>query len=984
MQMAEENLRKFLFAHKVEAGEIHTNTSKSTGDAKLNQKGWSSGSYYIGKKDLSEFWSHYCSAIKAGSIPTLTQKSNPFGPLRFDFDFKAPLEVGKARQYTEQMQRNIVELCQAEMRAIVTEEDFSERYLYCIVLEKPSPRVEDGMIKDGFHLHFPHFSCTEYVQDVYLAERLTQAMEESGIWDDCELKTPVKTIIDRPMWNKPWMLYGSMNYKGPHSKPYLYNRWDDVPIDKQYGHVFDHNLDEITMEECFADERPEIIQNVRFHLPRLLSIRENTRSVEFIPSIRKQSEAKYTRKKRQIPLRRREEDIIADLKEIREVFLDMLSLERSDEKKTWLEVGHALFDIGQGKEEALELWITFSARSHKFKEGECEQLWDKFNPGDRTMGSIKRWASLDSVDAYNEWKRTCVRYFLFESLNASQPKEWDIAQVINCVARDRYICVDPKKDIWYEFFNGRYVEMSDGLSIKQLLIRDVLPLYASLKKELQGQLAELEERVSLAIGEDTQINETKQKMVVVNSQVKKCTGVIEKLKEAAFHDKVVKMCKIDMYKPEFRKKRDENRQIFGCENGVLDLKNLCFREGSPDDFRTFTNGLFYRTFREDDEEVKELDDYLEKVYPDPLKRQYFLDFFSLTLEGGNKNKRVLMSIGGKDGAKSMTTSLLELVYGTGDFGYMGKFPREIFVQATGRNSSAQCRPELARIRGKRLMSTQEVTQKEKFNIGFLNEVSGNDSIYIRNAYEKGDDIKPQHTTIAQMNTAPRVEGNDPTTDAFWSRARFLDHESRFVKPQDKEFKNVPKTKEEQMAAKCFPADPDFGEKLPTLAQVLLWRFFENYKRIKNNKETLFEPECVITSTLNQQAKQDMFLRFYEERLRKEEDEQKVLKTRISHDVLKAAFDAFAGEEFPYYKDKLGKTEFLAIIAKYAGKVVNPKEDFYGIGPRSRLYGYRLYNPDKDGGAEDEGEEEPSVAQPQTAKATGTSVGTVKSGVVKIA
>ena len=969
MQMAEENLRKFLFDHRIAPGEVYTNTSKSTGgEDKPGKKGWSSGSYYIGKADLSAFWSHYCGAVKAGCVPTLTQIPLSFGPLRFDFDFKAPLEVGKKRQYDEGLLRNIVELCQAEMRAIVTEEDFSERYLYCIVLEKPEPRVEDGFIKDGFHLHFPHFACTEYVQDVYLAKNLTKAMEESGIWDNCTLVTPVKNIIDCPMWKKPWMMYGSMNFKGPHSKPYLYNRWDDVPMDKQYGHVFDHNLDEITMEECFSEEKPEIVKNVRFHLPRLLSIRECKNSVKFIPSIQKKSEIKYTRKKRQIPQRRREEDIVADLKEIREVFLSMLSLERSDDKRTWLEVGHALFDIGQGREEALELWIEFSAKSSKFKEGECERLWDRFTTGDRTMGSIKRWASLDSVDAYNEWKRTCVRYYLFESLHASQPKEWDIAQVINCVARDRYICVDPKKDLWYEFFNGRYVEMSDGLSIKQLLIRDVLPLYATLKKELQGQLAELEERISLAIGEDGQINETKQKMVAVNNQVKKCTAVIERLKESAFHDKVVKMCKLDMYKPDFRKKRDENRQIFGCENGVLDLKNLCFREGSPDDCRTFTNGLFYRTFREDDEEVKELDDYLDKVYPDPRNRQYFLDFFALTLEGGNRNKRVLMSIGGKDGAKSMTTSLLELAYGTGDLGYMGKFPRELFVQATGRTSSSQCRPELARIRGKRLMSTQEITQKEKFNTGALNEISGNDTMYIRNAYEKGDDIKPQHTTMFQMNTAPRVEGNDSTTEAYWSRVRFLKHESRFVKPQDPEFKTLPKTKEEQMKIKCFPADPDFGNKLQELAQVLIWRLFENYKRLKMNKLPLFEPECVIASTQEQQSKQDMFLRFYEERLKKEEDEQKVLKERIPYDQLKAAFDAFVQEEFPYYRDKLGKKEFLIVIAKYTGKVVDPKQQFYGVGPRSRLYGYRLYNPDKEGGEEDA--DEPVSIQPQTAKATG--------------
>lgn len=957
--MAEQILRDFLEKRRVDKTEIHNYTSKSTGDLP-NQKGWSSGSYYVADKDRVDFLTAFCNAIKKGAMPTLTEKPNPFGPLRVDFDFEAPLEAGQKRQYTDDMLRDIVGFYQNEIRNITIPEEFSERMLYCIVLEKEAPRVERGLIKDGFHLHFPHFTCTEYVQDVYLVNKVTEAMIECGTWDDCKIVTKVANIIDRPMWNKPWMMYGSVNYKGPHSRPYLYNRWDDVPEKKQYGHVFNQNGDEITMTECFSESHPQVANNVRFHLPKLLSIIGHKRSVEFIPSVAQSSARQRTRKRRQIPIRRREEVVIADLKEIREVFLGMLSLERSDETKTWFEVGHALFDIGQGKDEALELWIEFSRRSAKFKEGECAEKWDAFQPGDRTIGSIKRWACMDSVDAYNEWKRTCVRHYVFESLHATQPKEWDIAQVVNCVAKDRYVCVDSKREIWYEFFNGRYVEMSDGLSIKQLLMNEVLPIYTSTRAEMLIKVAEVDERLRLMNGgDDETTNKLKQNLSDVTNKAKKCLGVIERLKEAPFHDRVVKMCKLDMCKPDFRKYRDENKQIFGCENGVLDLKNLCFREGSPDDYRTFTNGLFYRTFREDDEEVKEFNKYFEKVYPNPERRQYFYDFFSGCLEGGNQNKNVLFMIGGKDGAKSMTTSMLELAFGTGDLGYMGKFPRELFVQATGRNSSAQCRPELARIRGKRIMATQEVTQREKFNLGFLNEISGNDSMYIRDAYEKGNDIRPQHTTIAQMNTAPRVEGNDPTADAFWSRTKFLDHESKFIKPQDKEeFAKIPKTEEEQMKQKTFPADPDFALKLPELAQVLIWKLFENYKRIRKNKETLKEPACVSVSSLQQQSQQDVYLQFKNTRLVKVTNEAEVLKAQITYEQLKATFDEFIAEEFPYHREKIGKTAFLNVVAKYIGRTQNPKEKHYGVGPKSRVYGYKIINPDADESEDEEEEEEP--------------------------
>src|SRR5262249_25230822 len=46
-------------------------------------------------------------------------------------------------------------------------------------------------------------------------------------------------------------------------------------------------------------------------------------------------------------------------------FIDLISISRADEYNSWIQIGLALFTIGQGCSEALELWIDFSRKTTK-------------------------------------------------------------------------------------------------------------------------------------------------------------------------------------------------------------------------------------------------------------------------------------------------------------------------------------------------------------------------------------------------------------------------------------------------------------------------------------------------------------------------------------------------------------------------------------------------------------------------------------------
>jgi len=943
----EAQLKAFLESGKVSKGEPFTHTTKSTGSL---PNGWSSGSYYIEADFIDDFWTYYCNAVRKGARPTVTERPGPYGPLRVDFDFKCSLDQGLKRQYTTDTLQQIVGLYQEELRKIIDPEEFEEKMLWCVVLEKPAPRVEQGIVKDGFHLHFPHFICEGWVQDNLLRDRVSARMIEEKVWAHGKFTTPVEDFIDKGIARKPWMLFGSMNYKDKHSTPYLYHRWSKIPAGERHGHAFDHNLDEIDIGTMFEDEMIGRTNSVRYYLPRFLSVRGYIQATGLTGEIQKKKSAltKRRRRRRQVVRKRSMEEVMADLKMLQEAeIMGMISDDRADDHDEWMDVGWTLFNVGQGCDEALDMWVEFSRRSPKFVDGECEDLWGTMEMRDKTIASLLAMAKNDSPDEYRAWKETNVRFYLWRSLYEPKPTEYDVAMVANKMYGDRFVCADAKKDVWYQFSNHRWSYMDDGITLKNLLVEEVVEKYCELRKELHDQIGDLEYKMGLAEKDSQEAREMAMEHKEKSDRKKRCSAIVSALKGTGFLERVMKMCKLKMYDKDFTKKIDENRNLLGCENGVLDLELGIFRDGRPDDYITFSTGIYYQTYRSDDEEVAELDEYLLKVYPNKNRREYFLDFMASCLQGGNVNKRFLIATGPSDGAKSMTFALLEMVFGSGNEGYFGKFPRELIVQATGRNASSGPRPELSRVRGKRVMGCQEITKEERVNIGFVKEATGNDSFYTRGMYEKGTEINPQFTLLMQCNDPPAIPGHD---EATWSRIRVLDHEAKFVKPQDIEKWPVPATLEEQLKLKRFKADPAFKQRLPELAPVLLWRLFERYKVYKT--KGLKEPREVMLATDMYQADNDIYRQFIRDRIEREDDEELAPKTFIKLQDVYSEFKDWYADNYPSYtREKIGKNTLKHELNRRLGVIRNPDTEFHGFGKMSRWWGYRFI-PDDDGMAED--------------------------------
>lgn len=850
-ESARRRLENFLEQHRVTKGHPFTHTTKEP-----------TGSYYIGEDSIDKLYTLYSNAISKGNVFALTERPLEYGPLRVDVDLKAELSVGTERQYTEAIVKKLISYYQELIKSSIDPDVFDDSMVWCVLLEKSSPRVEGNIIKDGFHLHFPNFICSPWFQDVYLRESVTRKMSEDKLWDELKfMEKPIK-FIDTNMGRKPWLMYGSA--KALNAEPFMFSR------------AYSHTLRLTSLEKVFTDQLKGRKCSVMYYLPRFLSIRNEVSEPTKLKLEVEQRilEQQSYRKKRIVKKTRRVEDILADLMMIKEgEIMDMLSQERADNYDTWMDVGWTLFCIGQGCEEALDLWKKFSKRSSSYWEGVCEQRWDQMEIGGKSIGSLLYMAKADDPERYNEWRATNINNCLYRSLVEERPNEWDLSQVISSMYKYRFVCSDSKNNIWYEFINHRWKSLDDNMTLRKLFPTEVKEMYYNLRATITKQ----------DVSADEATREKNEKTM------KRITKIITALKTLTFQEKLLKMCKVQFHDEKFEKKKDMNKYLFGCENGVLDLKLGLFREGRPDDYVTKSCGQDYNTHLSyESEEVQEVMGMYEKMFPNPNIRRYFLQVTARALKGGNDAKIFFVHTGSGDNGKTINFNFIAMTFGE----YYVTIPREVLLEG-GRVSANASRPELMALIGGRYLGITELAKNETISLGMLKSLSGNDKLPARNHHDrKLEQIDISVTPNYQCNDPPKVPGND---DAAWDRLQQLPYESRFVIPRKLHKFPVPATFEEQLRMKRFHADLSLENRFPQLTPAFLWILFDVY--CANKDKNLAVPKEVTVATNEYRAMHDIYSRYATEHIKLEEDEELRETTFLKVRQVRDSFDYWYKSEY---------------------------------------------------------------------------------------
>jgi P4 family phage/plasmid primase-like protien len=815
------------------------------------------GKFNVERHQQEEFWTYYCNQVyNEGDnfLSGLSEKPGTYMPVLADIDIQISAEDNVEYNdvlYTSDQLKAVVQIYIDILKFILAEVDYNN--LVCFVLEKKKCYINGPVVKSGFHLHFPFLFMSIVDQEIHLIPRIVKEVENRELFKN--LVQYSGDVIDKGVIKKYWLMYGSRKdlKKEAYTLTKIYN-YDckEVTLEQVMKHhsIFDSNEDEINLFESSSSNslnKNTKIKPIKYYLPRILSTHSLNRPIfsvrEGLEVIVKQKLIKVKEIKGVV-----ENLPIAEALQVAKRLVECLSVKRASEYNTWIEVGWILYNIGEGCLEALDIWINFSRKTSKnnFNEAYCVHEWNKMYKGNFTLGTLKHFAAMDSPEGYGNFLNDEKNKRIKDSLNGGH---YDLARQLYDVYGQHHVCASLEKDLWFEYKDNRWVRDEKGMELKRKIAACLIPRYRDAAKKQYDEIGivDTENRE-----QQLEVNEENSR---VTGNIKKINSLIGSLNTSGFKASVMKECQELFFKNDFFKRLDDNPYLLGFNNGVLDLKTCSFRSGRPEDYISYTTGYDYKEYSMDDIEIQDIEHNLEKIFVDPILRDYFLTYAATLLRGGNFQKTFVVMSGEGDNGKSVIIDIIEKALGD----YCIKFPTTLLTGKRAQSSAAN--PELDRVHGRRFAVMQEPDGKDVINAGMLKELTGNDSMYVRGLFKDGREIHITFKLALICNKLPRLSADDQAT---WNRVRVLMFESCF--PKDASI--VPKTYEEQKAKKLFPRDNDFGEKIPHMRAPFMWYILQRYKQLRNVKlSELVDPPKVTEATRSYRENNDFYLQFINENIK---------------------------------------------------------------------------------------------------------------------
>jgi P4 family phage/plasmid primase-like protien len=796
------------------------------------------GKFKIERSNLEEFWELYQDLLfKLGDefMAGLNERPKEFMPILGDIDIALPYDDDETLLnkplYTQHHVKQVISIYLDIIKSVLPG-DYSNEHLYCFLLEKPKPYVSGERIKHGFHIHFPFLFMSNIDQDMHVIPRVRRRVEDEKIFEDIGILHS-GDVIDKSCSRQHWLLYGSRK---------------DTKLDKyNVSKIYDYKGNQVTLERAlkynklYNIEDDEIVfeNPLEYYLPRILSISPSNRqiytaknTIKVMPKeeLKKANESKLVKDNLSVP----------QALKIAEKLMPLIEDSRASVYDTKMEIGWILFNISDGSQEGLEMWLDFLQRDpEKYNEAKAVYRWTReMKKKGLSIGSLKFIARKDNPEKYEALHREQQKDLLYKSLLGGHR---DIAVQLYEKYGGQYVCADVSRKLWYEFREHRWVRCPEGISLKSKISTDILLRYTE-----EGA------KMFKVCGEDLGSEQSQEN----SNKIKQLNKVIASLNSAPFKNNVMVECMELFYKEDFLEKLDRNIYLTGFNNGVLDLKQMEFRSGRPDDYVSLSTGYDWKDFDDDDNEVLECGDFLLKLFPNPLIRRYAVEYFASILKSGNFQKTFVIMTGEGDNGKSVLIEVLEKVLGD----YMEKLPTSLITSGRTQSSGSTMDTEL--LRKKKYGILQETSKKDQINDGKLKELTGNDTFQSRAHYGAFSKVEATAKIALICNKLPSIGSDDP---AIWNRVRVLPFESRFPKNNDE----VPATYEEQIAKKTFFRDNNFSEKIPYMRQAFVWIMFQTFKYVSRHGYSR-EPQQVIEATENYKINNDSFLQFTNERIIKDE------------------------------------------------------------------------------------------------------------------
>ena len=323
-----------------------------------------------------------------------------------------------------------------------------------------------------------------------------------------------------------------------------------------------------------------------------------------------------------------------------------------------------------------------------------------------------------------------------------------------------------------------------------------------------------------------------------------------------------------------------------------------FRPGMPSDMSTINCGIDYpdEVAYPDHEHQMDIQDFLDKIFPDPDVQDYVLNLFAEKLSGRNRREQFIICTGSGSNGKSQFFKLVQNVFGE----YYGTFDNSLLN--TPKKDANSASPAIASLKGIRLAFTTEPKNGQPFETDKLKELIGGDELVGRHLRQDLIRFIPQYLMGMMCNDIPEMPSTD---DGVWRKVYVIPFEAKFVIKDEDMFK---------IGNKEFPHHFKAESKehlYPVWAPFMLRMLFDRYKIIAGNSFRYPIPERVKDATRKYQMESNVYSQFFSDRI--------IMSPGycISQSELYLAFKEFATTN--NYGSRINKKTFETQIGRFLGK-----------------------------------------------------------------
>lgn len=853
------------------------------------------GSFSIKQDKWKDFMiCYFNNIIKTNSIEYITEKQNEqHGPLCIDFDFRYESSI-TTRQHTEE---NIVEYLDILLNSLKKLVIFTQDMFQIFIFEKDNVNIvaNDNITKDGIHiiicLDIDHkvklMLRDEFIKNISSNNKLPLTNSWSNVYDEGICKAHTN-----------WQMYGSCK---PGNKPYK--------ISYIFNTTYDNTTAEFDIEQAPVPSNDEI----DFSLFEKISV-QYTNHPHLTNTQFANSQLEFDNKKTKVKVKfiKNKSISLEDIKSHEDLdlaidnFLNSIDSQKYYVKEAhhftlilppkfyeagsydnWIRVGWALKSTHN---QLILTWIKLSSQSSTFSFDSISDLrhkWDSFDEsGGLTHKSIHYWAQehANKTD-FDRIKNTTIDHFINISIDPKTAvNEHDIANLIYHLYKDKYVCVCVKNNIWYEFTQHKWQEIDSGNSLRLAMSQEIHDLYKTKLDELtfNGKVEE-NDNYSELMGKKT------------SDRMRKLADIITNLKRTQSKNNIFREAKELFYDPNFTKLMDCNPYLLCFNNGVYDFSSSTFRKGKYHDYITKSTQINYIAIDKCSTNIiKEINEFMEQLFPIQQLRNYMWQHLASTLMGTNDNQTFNIYTGNGRNGKSKLVELMTACLGD----YKGSVPITLVTQS--RRGIGSSSSEVVQLQGVRYAVMQEPSKGDKINEGIMKELTGGDPVQARGLYKDSVTFTPQFKLVVCTNTLFDITSND---DGTWRRIRVCDFMSKF-----KEKELIDNDPDEPYQ---FQVDKKLDSKFPLWKEVFISMLINIAIETKGNVQ---DCDLVLAKSGEYRQSQDYLAAYINERIEKQDDSVHLTWSEL-HEDFKDWYLQLYGSKIPkgqevkdFIKKKFGKPQ----------------------------------------------------------------------------